>query len=88
MHRVTDATSAIARLSPSGERHPIDTEGRVIIDHNGSRIERSYQLGCGVQPLSEARSLKSKGKRVCASDGLILCVVSVDSDSGTKYFRC
>jgi hypothetical protein len=43
----------------------------MLIDHNGGRIQRSYQLGGGIELLGEVCGLKSKRKRVCASDRLV-----------------
>ncbi len=36
---MADAADAVARGAASGEGHPIDTKGRMIVDHHGAGVE-------------------------------------------------
>ena len=70
-HRVRDAADAVSGLAPSGEGHPVDAEGGVVVDHHGRGVEALGGVKAGARSSVKMLAWNATGQRVGGCDRVV-----------------
>ena len=81
-----NAADAQARFPQAGKGHPIDAEGRVVVDHYGRGVQPPGRPQGRVQVAGEDGRLKGVGQRVGPGDGLVQPVERQDANHRAEDF--
>ena len=71
VHCVANAARALARKATPRKWHPIDAEGRVVVDHHRRGVERANQFHRDVELAGKDRRVKCKSQAVRPLDRVI-----------------
>ena len=84
MHRVGDTAYAETRFAQACERHDIIAERRVVVDHDGRRVQLLVQSHRLLDVVAEHGSLEGDGQGIGLCHRRIEVVVAVHADDRTE----
>ena len=84
-HRERDAAGAVSGLAAPRERHPVGSESRCVIDHDGRRVEALRGVEGDADVLREDARLERDRQGVGDRDGLVQIAVRVDAGDRPEH---
>ena len=81
-----DAADAMARMFKAGERHPVDAEGGVVVEHHRRSVEALIDAQRRIQILGEHGGLEGNVEAVGPRDRLSERAEGIDADHRPEHF--